>query len=128
MPLWVALLTALAMAPVTRAATAATVAAAAPIVLAATARAVPPGGALTITDVILVGEAQPHTLSLSRYDVVAPGVEGIVGMQPTLFFVGSIEGVPGSSVALSVAADGSFNGLVTGGGKKWVLGGSGSAS
>lgn len=118
--LWAALVAALALAHVARGATASAAAAA---TLASTARAVPPGGALTVTNMALAGVAQPSTLLLSRYDVVAPGVPGLPGTQPTRFFIGSIQGLPGSNVVLSVAADGSFNGLATGGGKGWVLGG-----
>lgn len=100
--------------------------------LAAAARGVASGGQLTISGLVLEGEAQPATLELRRRDVWAPGAKVVVHSSrgdaeehappASHFFHGVIAGQPHSTVALAVQEDGSVTGIASAADSSYVLG------
>jgi hypothetical protein len=80
-------------------------------------RALPLGGKLTISDYSLKGGPKSATLEVERMQVWSPGAKVFLGNQElplpsTLFFKGEVAGTKGSSVVLTLGADGAMGGLV----------------
>lgn len=106
--------------------------------VAAAARSVAPGGALTVSDYKLAGDALPSTLLLQRFEMWQPGstvhVSTADGQQLRLappdarFFRGRIAGAPGSAVMLSVRASGAVSGMAWRANDSWALGVAGPAA
>ena len=134
-----ALALALAAAPAGVAAVPAAAAAASAAGFHAAARAVDPGGALTVTDYRLEGDAAASTLQLERVEVWAPGARVWLQAAPdappqqvaapaTRYFRGSIAGQAGSAAFMAVSADGGVSGYAFRGNASWALGKAGAPS
>jgi hypothetical protein len=109
------------------------VAASAGRTLAAAARSVDAGGRLTVTGLVLEGQAGDSTLELQRLEAWDPAAKIVVhpgsgappiteGPPDTRYFQGSLAGVPASTVMLAVDAAGGVSGMAVHGRHTWLLG------
>jgi hypothetical protein len=84
------------------------------------------GSKLTISDFSLEGGPKPATLELDRFEVWSPGASVYLEDEElprptTRYFKGVVAGVKGSSVVLTVGADGQMGGLILQTGGSWAI-------
>jgi Metallo-peptidase family M12/Divergent InlB B-repeat domain len=90
-------------------------------------RTIDRGGRVNLTGILLEGETDTSTLELQRFEVWRPDAVVMVGGRrvpppKTLYFRGSVEGHPGSSVLLSIRETGEVMGLALRADGGWAIG------